>query len=80
MLLGNVPCIEAVHNMEELGTDWSRICIGSFNIQPNFPGRSSHICSGTFLVNEPFRNRGAGRLMGEVYLEWASQLVCLAFG
>ncbi|KAI5297823.1 Carnitine O-acetyltransferase mitochondrial, partial [Ascosphaera pollenicola] len=74
MLLGSIPCIDAVHKLEESGVDWSRVCIGSFNIQPNYPGRSSHICSGTFLVNESFRNRGAGKSMGEVYLEWASQL------
>ncbi|KAI5288254.1 hypothetical protein KEM54_005352 [Ascosphaera aggregata] len=74
MLLGAIPCAETVHSIEAAGVDWSKICIGSFNIQPNYPGRSSHICSGTFLVNEPFRNRGAGRLMGEAYLEWAPQL------
>ena len=57
--------------------DWSRDCLGSFYVKPNYPGRSSHVCNGGFLVTDAARNRGVGRLMGEGYLEWAPMLVCL---
>jgi hypothetical protein len=55
--------------------DWERECLGSFYIKPNYPGRSSHVCNGGFLVTDGARNRGVGRLMGEGYLEWAPKLV-----
>ncbi|RDA87028.1 hypothetical protein CP532_3240 [Ophiocordyceps camponoti-leonardi (nom. inval.)] len=54
--------------------DWSRECLGSFFIQANYPGRSSHVCTGSFIVTDGSRNRGVGRLMGEAYLEWAPRL------
>ncbi|KAI9883226.1 MAG: hypothetical protein M1823_005002 [Watsoniomyces obsoletus] len=54
--------------------DWSKECLGSFYIKPNYPGRSSHVCNGGFLVTDASRNRGVGRLMGECYLEWAPLL------
>src|SRR5436190_2502780 len=75
MLLGDINSIHEVQTMERVGTDWKKICLGSFHIKPNYPGRSSHVCIGTFLVTDAARNRGVGRLMGEGYLEWAPQLV-----
>ncbi|KAL2752060.1 hypothetical protein ACRALDRAFT_2061538 [Sodiomyces alcalophilus JCM 7366] len=54
--------------------DWSKRCLGSFYIKPNYPGRSSHVCNAGFLVTDAARNRGAGRLMGESYLDWAPKL------
>ncbi|KAK2849609.1 hypothetical protein FQN49_005591 [Arthroderma sp. PD_2] len=74
MLLGDVPTIGHVQSLEAIGADWGKICLGSFNIKPNYPGRSSHICNGAFLVTDASRNRGVGRLMGECYLEWAPQM------
>ena len=68
---------EALHDGHH--RDWSRDCLGSFYIKPNYPGRSSHVCNGGFLVTDAARNRGVGRLMGEGYLEWAPTLVCLEF-
>jgi GNAT superfamily N-acetyltransferase len=56
------------------GTDWSKTCLGSFYIKPNYPGRSSHVCNAGFLVTDAARNRGVGRLMGESYLDWAPKL------
>jgi len=44
--------------------------------QPNYPGRSSHICNAGFLVHESARGQGVGRILGEAYLKWAPQLVC----
>ncbi|KAF3491286.1 SPT10 [Arthroderma uncinatum] len=74
MLLGDIPTISHVQSLETIGADWGKICLGSFNIKPNYPGRSSHICNGAFLVTDASRNRGVGRLMGECYLEWAPQM------
>jgi hypothetical protein len=77
MVMGEVEGIEELLQMEQSGADWSKLCLGSFYVKPNYPGRSSHICSGGFLVTDVARNKGVGRLMGEVYLEWAPQLVSL---
>ena len=74
MLMGDVESVEEVTLMEERGVDWSRECLGSFYVKPNYPGRSSHVCNGGFLVTDAARNRGVGRLMGECYLEWAPKL------
>ncbi|KAI5863652.1 hypothetical protein GGS23DRAFT_508948 [Durotheca rogersii] len=70
MLLGR---IESASDVVE-GKDWSKECLGSFYIKPNYPGRSSHVCNGGFLVTDASRNRGVGRLMGESYLDWAPKL------
>lgn len=75
MLLGEVKGVHDVQSMELAGEDWKKTCLGSFSIKPNYPGRSSHVCNGHFLVTDASRNRGVGRLMGECYLEWAPQLV-----
>ena len=72
MLLGEIERREDVRE----GKDWSAQCLGSFYIKPNYPGRSSHVCNGGFLVTDAARGRGVGRLMGEGYLEWAPMLVC----
>lgn len=77
MLLGDIKSVEEVHHMDQTGGNWSKICLGSFNIRPNYPGRSSHVCNGMFIVTEVARNKGVGRLMGEGYLEWAPRLVCI---
>ncbi|KAK4497511.1 hypothetical protein PRZ48_011962 [Zasmidium cellare] len=74
MFLGDIQTVEEVTHMEERGADWSKQCLGSFYIKPNYPGRSSHVCNGGFLVTDAARNRGVGRLMGEGYLEWAPKL------
>ncbi|MCJ1311443.1 hypothetical protein MMC25_005114 [Agyrium rufum] len=74
MILGEVNSVEEVHAMEQHGNDWTSNCLGSFYIKPNYPGRSSHVCNGGFLVTDAARNKGVGRLMGEGYLEWAPKL------
>ncbi|CAI6093362.1 hypothetical protein V2G26_017660 [Clonostachys chloroleuca] len=70
MLLGNIDGPQAVVE----GKDWGKECLGSFYIKPNYPGRSSHVCNGGFLVTDASRGRGVGRLMGETYLDWAPRL------
>ncbi|KAI1073998.1 hypothetical protein F5B20DRAFT_565183 [Whalleya microplaca] len=70
MLLGQIDRPEDVVE----GKDWSKECLGSFYIKPNYPGRSSHVSNAGFLVTDAARNRGVGRLMGETYLDWAPKL------
>ncbi|KAF1980958.1 zf-H2C2-domain-containing protein [Aulographum hederae CBS 113979] len=74
MLLGEVSGPEEVRKMEADGCDWSKVCLGSFYVKPNYPGRSSHVCNAGFLVSNVARNKGVGRLMGECYIEWAPKL------
>ncbi|KAH6653087.1 hypothetical protein BKA67DRAFT_506546, partial [Truncatella angustata] len=70
MLLGTIDGPEQVVE----GKDWSKECLGTFYIKPNYPGRSSHVCNAGFIVTEAARNRGIGRLLGETYLDWAPKL------
>jgi len=79
MLLGEVKDVKEVPRMDERGAKWEEVCLGSFYVKPNYPGRSSHVCNGGFLVTEAARNRGVGRLMGEGYLEWAPKLVSMKY-
>ncbi|MCJ1385214.1 hypothetical protein MMC17_008335 [Xylographa soralifera] len=75
MVLGPVESVEELGMWERSGrVDWGRVCLGSFYVKPNYPGRSSHVCNGGFLVTDNERNKGVGRLMGEGYLEWAPKL------
>ena len=74
MVVGDAQSPEEVSEMEARGVDWSKECLGSFYVKPNYPGRSSHVCNGGFLVTDAARGRGVGRLMGEVYLDWAPKL------
>ncbi|KAF1956622.1 histone acetyltransferase Spt10 [Byssothecium circinans] len=74
MLLGEIQDGREIHEMAQRGCDWERECLGSLYIKPNYPGRSSHVCNGGFLVTDASRNRGVGRLMGEIYLDWAPKL------
>src|SRR5690606_6219816 len=71
MLLGSISDIARA---DADRNDWVRGCLGSFYIKPNYPGRSSHICNGGFLVTDLSRGRGIGRLMGEAYLDWAPKM------
>lgn len=53
---------------------WEKECLGTFFIRNNFPGRSSHICTGGFLVNAGIRGKGIGRTLVECFLDWAPKL------
>jgi hypothetical protein len=75
MVMGDIDGLASLHEMERNGADWSKLCLGSFYVKPNYPGRSSHVCNGGFIVTDAARNKGVGRLMGEGYLEWAPRLV-----
>lgn len=76
MLIGDIKSAEDVQSMDG-NVDWGKACLGSFNVRPNYPGRSSHVCNGMFLVTDAARNKGVGRLMGEAYLDWAARLVSM---
>ncbi|KAI5806337.1 hypothetical protein EDC01DRAFT_609629 [Geopyxis carbonaria] len=54
--------------------DWAGICLGTFYIKANYPGRSSHICNAGFLTTFAARGRGCGKLLGEAYLDFAPKL------
>lgn len=77
MLLGDIQSVQQTHAMDKAGANWTKICLGGFHIRPNYPGWSSHVCNGTFIVTDAARNKGVGRLMGEGYLEWAPRLVSI---
>ena len=47
---------------------------GFFYIKPNFPGRSSHICNGGFIVLSTHQGKGVGKLMAQAYLYLARDL------
>jgi GNAT superfamily N-acetyltransferase len=76
MLIGDIKNVNDVQEMDG-NVNWAKACLGSFNVRPNYPGRSSHVCNGMFLVTDAARNKGVGRLMGEAYLDWAARLVCV---
>ena len=76
MISGEIGGLEDIEEMERNGADWNKICLGSFYVKPNYPGRSSHVCNGGFLVTTAARNKGVGKSMGQCYLDWAPQLVC----
>lgn len=67
MVLGNEPSLDTQRQ-------WEKECLGSFFIKAKYPGRSSHICTGAFLVNAGIRGKGIGRTLVECYLDWAPRL------
>ncbi|SSD60385.1 uncharacterized protein SCODWIG_02146 [Saccharomycodes ludwigii] len=87
MVLGEIPELDLtafkhskkrkVNNLKNSklnSIQWEKKCLGAFYIKPAYPGRSSHICSSTFLVNAGIRGKGIGKIMVEKYLEWSTLL------
>ncbi|RAH42434.1 GNAT family N-acetyltransferase [Aspergillus brunneoviolaceus CBS 621.78] len=56
------------------GRDWERVCLGTFYVKPNYPGRCSHVCNAGFFTTPAARGRGVGMVMGRTYLEVAPVL------
>ncbi|EWC45587.1 hypothetical protein DRE_05445 [Drechslerella stenobrocha 248] len=56
------------------GRDWDAECVGTFLVFPRFPGRSSHICTGQFLICDGFRGKGAGKVLVSTFLDHATKL------
>ncbi|QEU61580.1 Spt10 [Kluyveromyces lactis] len=57
-----------------LSIQWERQCLGIFDLKPAYPGRSSHVATGTFLVNAGIRGKGIGKTLVDCFLNWAPQL------
>ena len=53
---------------------WEKQCLGLFQLQPAYPGRSSHVVTGTFLVNAGIRGKGIGKTLSEIFIEWSKKL------
>ncbi|PHH77285.1 hypothetical protein CDD82_3580 [Ophiocordyceps australis] len=71
-----VMVVGTIDNAADLrdDSDWTGICMGSYYVKPNYPGRSSHVCNAGFLVTESARGQGVGFLLAESYLDWAPKL------
>jgi hypothetical protein len=81
MLLGEYGSVADVTAMDAAeDVEWEKVCLGTFYIKPNYPGRSSHVCNAGFIVTAASRNRGVGKLLGKAYLEWAPKLVRWVLG
>ncbi|KAE8556247.1 hypothetical protein EYB25_000947 [Talaromyces marneffei] len=61
-------------NGEGEEVDWKEVCLGTFYIKPNYPGRCSHVCNAGFLACSAARGKGIGSVMGETYLVYAPKL------
>jgi RimJ/RimL family protein N-acetyltransferase len=48
--------------------------LGAFYLKPNWPGRARHVANAGFIVMPEWRNRGLGRLLGAVMLDYAKEL------
>ncbi|MGC4097255.1 MAG: GNAT family N-acetyltransferase [Nitrospira sp.] len=48
--------------------------VGAFDLKPNWPGRAAHVANAGFIVAPKCRGKGLGRLLGEVMLDYATQL------
>ena len=57
-----------------LNIQWEKQCLGIFSLQPAYPGRSSHVVTGQFLVNAGIRGKGIGKTLVESFVEWSKRL------
>ncbi|CCE61987.1 hypothetical protein TPHA_0B03150 [Tetrapisispora phaffii CBS 4417] len=57
-----------------LNIQWEKQCLGLFSLNPAYPGRSSHVVTGSFLVNAGIRGKGIGKTLVETFNEWAKRL------
>lgn len=57
-----------------LNIPWEKQCLGLFSLEPAYPGRSSHIVTGSFLVNAGIRGKGIGKTLVETFVEWSQRL------
>jgi len=48
--------------------------LGAFYVKPNYPGRSSHICNGGFIVKEVHRGQGIAKLLVTKFLRVGGDL------
>ncbi|KAJ6593514.1 hypothetical protein B0H19DRAFT_919259 [Mycena capillaripes] len=53
---------------------WEECIAGYYYIKPNYPGRSSHICNGGFVVPPIQRAKGYGSALAKSYVHYAPKL------
>ncbi|TNY21356.1 hypothetical protein DMC30DRAFT_416112 [Rhodotorula diobovata] len=53
------------------GRDWRDCVLGMYYVKPNYPGRSSHLCNGGFVVPSVHRGLRVGSTLGRSYLHFA---------
>ncbi|PAV24216.1 acyl- N-acyltransferase [Pyrrhoderma noxium] len=56
------------------GREWKECVTGFYYVKPNYPGRSSHICNGGFVVPHASRGKGFARILARSYLHYAPRL------
>ncbi|RXW18672.1 hypothetical protein EST38_g7183 [Candolleomyces aberdarensis] len=65
----------SVKILDAKGTrSWEEAIAGFYYVKPNYPGRSSHICNGGFVVPSINQGKGYGKALGESYLHYAPKL------
>ena len=75
LVRGDVGGVDDLGKMDRGGVHWDDLCLGSFYLQPWYSGCDDCVCKGGFSVSPAHRRQGLGKLMGQCFLEWASQLV-----
>ncbi|KAJ7287221.1 hypothetical protein C8J57DRAFT_1283239 [Mycena rebaudengoi] len=67
---------ETTLTVEEARQDrsWDECVVGYYYVKPNYPGRSSHICNGGFVVPPNHRGRGYGFALAKSYVKNAPAL------
>ncbi|BGP21766.1 hypothetical protein JCM10295v2_000641 [Rhodotorula toruloides] len=56
------------------GREWKDCVLGMYYVKPNYPGRSSHLCNGGFVVPTVHRGLRVGSTLGHSYLHYAPLL------
>ncbi|PRQ72752.1 hypothetical protein AAT19DRAFT_16676 [Rhodotorula toruloides] len=56
------------------GREWRDCVLGMYCERPNYPGRSSHLCNGGFVVPTVHRGLRVGSTLGRSYLHYAPLL------
>ncbi|BGP67363.1 hypothetical protein NBRC10513v2_000681 [Rhodotorula toruloides] len=56
------------------GREWRDCVLGMYSWRPNYPGRSSHLCNGGFVVPTVHRGLRVGSTLGRSYLHYAPLL------
>ncbi|KAJ7818187.1 hypothetical protein B0H14DRAFT_1376500 [Mycena olivaceomarginata] len=56
------------------GRAWQDSVAGYYYVKPNYPGRSSHICNGGFVVPPVQRAKGYGAALAKSYVHYAPKL------
>ena len=59
---------------QKTNIDWTKACLGTYYVKPNYPGRCSHICNAGFLVPASARGQGVGRVLAMSFLKIAPLL------